>query len=202
MTCYLVARSSAAPTLRGRNMDYRKLEARLQLQPGQISAIQMISGPRYRPILLSQRHGSWRNYAEPKVRSVLCPCRKLRVVQSKIERLVSGRFEPHPIAHAYVKGRSIVTNARRHVGKEWLFHVDLVNFFGSITEEQVVAALRWLLFYFSEDDIRAIAQLCCHEGVLPQGSPASPILSNLVCFPLDLRVEADHERLAAGGQCF
>jgi RNA-directed DNA polymerase len=102
---------------------------------------------------------------------------------------------PHPIAHAYAKRRGIVTNAEQHVGKEWVLHLDLVNFFGSITQQMVFNALSWLLLDFSHEEIAAISRLCCHAGCLPQGSPASPILSNLVCFRMDEQLWALAQRL-------
>jgi RNA-directed DNA polymerase len=120
---------------------------------------------------------------------VLAPCVDLKIVQRRIHHLISARFEPHPIAHAYARGRGIVTNARMHVGKAWLFHVDLVNFFGSIKESLVVELLRGALHDIRPEDVELIASLCCHEGALPQGSPCSPIISNLACFRLDQQLQ-------------
>lgn len=33
-----------------------------------------------------------------------------------------------------------------------------------------------------------MAQLVCYKGVLPQGAPTSPIVSNLICNILDIRI--------------
>lgn len=169
-------------------MKYGRLEAYLQLETGEISAVLMNRGPSYRRMILPPRHKRTKTYAQPKIRSVFSPSRKLKAVQRRIRALISERFKPHPIVHAYVQGRGIVTNARQHVGREWLFHIDLVNFFGSIKEELIVEGLAKLLPDFSCEEIRVIARLCCHEGSLPQGSPASPILSNMVCHSLDERL--------------
>ena len=170
-------------------MKYDELEARLHMPPGQISAILMSTSPLYKSLVLRVRRKVWKTGDDPKTRTVMIPCPELKDVQRQIHRVIAGPFQPHPIVHAYVKGRGIVTNARQHVGKEWLLHADLVNFFGSITEELVVEALRKALPDFSNEDRNSIARLCCYEGFLPQGSPASPILSNLVCFPLDQRLQ-------------
>lgn len=170
-------------------MPFEELEARLRLVPGQISALRIGKRPHYSKIFPSLRRPRWKPYAKPKVRSVWSPCVELKAVQRRIHGLISDRFEPHPIAHAYVRGRGIVTNARQHVSKEWLFHIDLVDFFGSIKEKVVAESLLGVLPEFSEEDIGVIASLCCHNGFLPQGSPSSPILSNLVCFLLDQRLQ-------------
>lgn len=174
---------------RGYSMMIDQLEARLQLAPGQLSTVRMHRGPRYTLTPLSRPETSWKPSAKPKARSVWRPYKELKDVQRQINQLISTRFQPHPIAHAYARGRGIVTNARKHVGKEWLFHVDLVNFFGSIKEERVVEALRNELSEMGVDDIRAIANLCCHQGSLPQGAPSSPVLSNLVCLALDRQLQ-------------
>ena len=33
-----------------------------------------------------------------------------------------------------------------------------------------------------------IAQIACYKGKLPQGAPTSPILTNMVCAPLDTQL--------------
>lgn len=43
----------------------------------------------------------------------------------------------------------------------------------------------------------ALAQLCCHKQRLPQGSPTSPIVSNMICAKLD----GDLQRLAKLSGC-
>lgn len=170
-------------------MSLAHLEKRLDLPVGAISNIIGEKRPRYFRKMLLVRRPSWKPNARAKLRLVWRPSAGLKKVQRAIKLLIADRFEPHPIAHAYVRGRGIVTNARPHVGKEWLFQIDLVNFFGSITHKLVEEALRALLTDFSEQDIGVIADLCCHDGFLPEGSPSAPILSNLVCFPLDRRLE-------------
>lgn len=70
-----------------------------------------------------------------------------------------------------------------------LLRVDLTDFFGSITSALVKNAIRPIFADCSKSEVDAVVSLCCYKGFLPQGSPASPILSNLVCWPLDERLE-------------
>lgn len=165
-----------------------RLEARLGLEQGQLWALEKRRGPWYTQVLLPSRQPSWRPVAKAKRRWVSKPCDELKVVQRAIQRLVSARFEPHPIAHAYVPGRGIGTNAREHIRKQWLLHVDLVNFFGSITDDMVFKALRKVLPNYSWWEIAALTSLCCYKRALPQGAPSSPLLSNLVCFGFDVKL--------------
>ena len=43
-------------------------------------------------------------------------------------------------------------------------------------------------FFKLPDVATVIAQLTCYEGVLPQGAPTSPIISNLICQILDYKI--------------
>lgn len=170
-------------------MSLESVEDLLSLPHGYIPG--MLARKRSLYARTSHRGAAMRWTANPysRMRTVLAPCVELKVVQRRIDYLISAGFEPHPIAHAYARERGIVTNAMMHVGKEWLFHVDLVNFFGSLKEDLIVEVLRDALHGVSREDVELIASLCCHEGAIPQGSPCSPVLSNLACFRLDQQLQ-------------
>jgi RNA-directed DNA polymerase len=156
-------------------MRYQTLEEVFGLAPGQVSsAMEINERDRYTRVKTrGSRRDAWK------------PCHELGLLQSIIHDTISGRFIPHPIAHAYARGRGIFTAAHQHLGKNVLLHLDLKGFFGSITISAVENALRGKFPELCPRDINRVAQLCCREGVLPLGAPASCILCNLVCFPLD-----------------
>lgn len=180
-------------------MRYRSLERRLGLPTGAISTVMNAdAGTRYArfPVSPKRRIIQKRGWS-PKKRMILAPSKDLKAVQRAIARHISSKFTAHPIAHAYENGRSIFANARQHVGARSVLKIDLVNFFGSIGRQSIIDALRSLLDDFCDRDIEVIADLCCCDGYLPQGSPASPVLSNLVCYPLDVQLD----RLALQHRC-
>lgn len=93
------------------------------------------------------------------------------------------------LSHGFRKGLSIVTNARRHRNRRFVFNVDLADFFPSINFGRVRG-------YFNRNrdfqlPIRIatiLAQIACHNGALPQGAPSSPVISNLIGNILDVHL--------------
>ena len=80
-----------------------------------------------------------------------------------------------------------MSNIEPHLaGNAHLLVVDLQDFFPSISKKRLIG---WFsaLGYNYEVSI-ALASLCCLDNHLPQGSPASPGLSNAICGTLDRRL--------------
>lgn len=95
-------------------------------------------------------------------------------------------YIPHACVHGFVSGRSIIANAAIHVDKKYVLNIDLEDFFPSIHLGRVVGTLRTRPYNIPKDAAVVIGQLTTMLiGELPQGAPTSPIISNLVCRPLD-----------------
>lgn len=111
------------------------------------------------------------------------PCGDLKTIQKSIadflERL---RFMPHTCAHAYSKKRGIITNAEPHKQHRYIINIDLKNFFPSMTKEILRNQLKDLYlfeFMYTDQLFNDIIDIACLNNSLPQGSPLSPLLSNL-----------------------
>jgi hypothetical protein len=129
-------------------------------------------------------------------RQIEAPGDKLKDLQRRVLRRLLNPLPAHPAATGFVRGRSIVDNARPHAGRGVVINIDLADFFTTITAErvaQVFSALGW-----NDEAAAILSRICTNEGRLPQGAPTSPALSNLVCRKLDVRLS----RLVAryGGQ--
>ena len=84
---------------------------------------------------------------------------------------------------AFMPQRSIIDNAINHVGKQTVICMDLKDFFSSVQYIQV-----YLLFKnlgYGKDVSGMLAHICTLNGVLPQGAPTSPMLSNLILSEAD-----------------
>lgn len=99
----------------------------------------------------------------------------------------------HTSAFAYVKGRSTVDAVKRHQENKskWFLKLDFKDFFGSTTLDFVMKQLE-MIFPFSEiiphdisGELRKALSLGFLRGGLPQGTPISPTITNLMMIPID-----------------
>src|SRR5262249_33907963 len=93
------------------------------------------------------------------------------------------------LAHGFERGRSIITNANLHKRRRYVLNLDLQDSFPSINFGRVRGFfLKDRQFALRPKVATIIAQIACHENQLPQGSPCSPIVSNLIGHLLDSRL--------------
>ncbi|NHF58124.1 RNA-directed DNA polymerase [Flavobacteriaceae bacterium TP-CH-4] len=124
-------------------------------------------------------------------RRINAPVYQLKLLQQCINQLLHLIFKPHHTAHGFLLGRNVVTNAGIHAGKQEVLNVDLQDFFSSIKFRRVKAVLELPPFNLTgkkEKVAFLISNLCCNNGVLPQGAPTSPLLTNIVCQRLDRKL--------------
>lgn len=141
----------------------------------------------YHHFRIPKKTGGWRDIDEP-LPELMNALREL----SAILREFGGLY--HTAAMAYVEKRSIVTAVKRHVdfGSNWYLKTDLTNFFGSTTLEFAMKMLS-MVFPFSEivksdfgrETLEKTLSLGFLRGGLPQGTPLSPSLTNLIMIPID-----------------
>ncbi|MEQ1506634.1 MAG: reverse transcriptase family protein [Myxococcota bacterium] len=150
----------------------------------------------------------WRRFTIPKktggVREIAAPMPRLKAAQRWVLEHVLAPVPIHDAAHGFVPGRSIVTNAAAHVGKDVVVNFDLKDFFPTLGWVRVRGLFRSL--GYSPEAATVFALVCTaaevdeveidgrrwfvhrSERVLPQGSPCSPAITNLVCVRLDQRL--------------
>lgn len=134
-------------------------------------------------------------------RLISAPMPDLKAAQIWILDNILSRVAVHDAAHGFVPEKNIVSNARVHLGASTVVNFDLENFFPSVSYRRVKGIFR--SFGYSENMATVFALLttapeteeieidgktyfvALGERHLPQGSPASPAISNIAARRLD-----------------
>lgn len=153
----------------------------------------------YRYEILEKRDGRMRLIEKPKT--------TLKRLQRKIYEEILSASDTHPAAHGFCKGRSCLSHASIHVGKQYLLLFDIAECFQSIGWSKVKSV--FLSIGYPDAVSTYLAALCTHsvrleqaqlslfdatqrdrlkQRHLPQGAPSSPALANAVLHRLDLRL--------------
>jgi len=118
-------------------------------------------------------------------REILAPEERLKTLQRRLKVLLEEIYIPKKEVNAFVKNKSIVSNAKSHTRKKYVFNLDLENFFPTISFARVRGLLIAKPYSLQPNVASVIAHLSTVDGYLPQGSPCSPVLSNMICRSMD-----------------
>ena len=150
-------------------------------------------------VTVQARRDAYRQFHIPKKsggeRIITAPDGELKDILTTLAFIFSELYVPTSNAMAFIRGRSVADNAVAHVGHHYVLNLDLKDFFTSITALDVERGLNRI--GISPLVSRDLASICTYplyenqkiQNVLPQGSPASPILSNICALTLDRRLE-------------
>jgi len=150
-----------------------------------------VSNKRYTTFTIKKKNGG--------ERIIHAPVNGLKHILKPLNIILNVVSEPHFKATGFVPGRSIVDNAIQHVGKHYVYNIDLKNFFHAFDRNRVKLGFMYAPFNLS-GDLEPLAyllsSLCTHpfeidgkiRTVLPQGAPTSPAITNILCVKLDRRL--------------
>ena len=138
----------------------------------------------------SEKAESYQTFSIPRrsggTRRIEQPSKTLRYIQRILHESMTKVYGAHPSVHGFVAGRSIVTNARNHLGRRFVLNIDLADFFPSISRQRVYGRLRAEPYSLHSTVANAIASLSTNSyGQLPQGSPSSPVIANIITAGMD-----------------
>ena len=133
------------------------------------------------------------------LRQIDAPQEELKDALRELKNILQNDFYAlhHTTAFAYIKGRSTIDAIKRHQSNDsrWFLKLDFANFFGSTTLDFVMHQLG-MIFPFDEvmrmqggkDALRSALSLAFLNGGLPQGTPLSPTITNLMMIPIDHKI--------------
>lgn len=155
----------------------------------------------YHKFKIPKKSGGYRTINAPQVELMVA----LRNLKDMLRLFMIA--DHHTAAYAYVEGRCTVDALKKHQswGSRWFLKLDIHDFFGSTTKDFVIHSFERIypfnlimnasLFieesheYVSGRDIFSDAiDLAFLDGVLPQGTPVSPFITNVMMIPFDHRV--------------
>lgn len=103
-------------------------------------------------------------------RQITAPCRTLKSLLTYVNMIFQAMYEPMPCVMGFTQGRSVADNATQHVGKHYVFNIDLKDFFPSVAQARVWKKLQLPPFNFKDDEKSGvkrriladiIAGMCC-----------------------------------------
>lgn len=141
-------------------------------------------------------------------RIINAPVKGLKSILRSLNFVLQCIYEPHNAATGFVLNKSIVDNATAHVGHHHVYNIDLKDFFHSFDRNRVKMGFLSEPFNLKgerEPLAYLLASLCTHpfeingeiKNVLPQGSPTSPTITNILCKKLDKRLTGLANRFGA-----
>lgn len=145
-------------------------------------------------------------------RHIAAPKTQLKTAQRQILEQILQKVEVSDLSHGFIKSRSVLTSAKTHnTSPDLLINIDLENFFPTITFERVRGVYQ--SFGYSGYIASLLAMICTYcermpleikgqikyiktsDRILPQGSPASPMITNIICKTLDKRINGLCQKL-------
>src|SRR5690606_35304931 len=83
-------------------------------------------------------------------RTINTPVKGLKALQKVLSFVLQCVYNPHNSAMGFVRDRSIVDNAKMHVGSIYVYNIDLKDFFPSIDQARVWKCLQLKPFNLSK----------------------------------------------------
>ncbi len=127
-------------------------------------------------------------------RLISAPVTPLKIIQRKLHQVLLAVYQPKSTVHGFLPERSIVTNAKDHSRRKFVLNVDLEDFFPSINFGRVYGMFKSAPYKRNDHVASLLAAICCHEKILPQGAPTSPIVSNMICSRMDSQLRRMAQR--------
>jgi RNA-directed DNA polymerase len=158
----------------------------------------------------------WATKSGGGIRLIEAPKPRLKSIQRVLVQEVLNHVPVHDAAHGFRAGRSAITYASTHAGQAIVIHLDLEDFFGTVTAGRVFGIYRscgypervahlltalttnsiprrlWAARAHPPSSLLADSHFRLGQHLrhphLPQGAPTSPALANLSAYRLDLRL--------------
>ena len=137
---------------------------------------------------INKKTGDFKRYKDGTVkqRTIRPSLKELKIIQTNIKNRILAPIILPDCVHGGVKKRSNISNAKPHQGNKYQFTTDLQEFYPNITSQRVYDT--FILLKFSPHFSHWLTKLTTLKYELPQGTPTSPHIANLVFLETDLKL--------------
>ncbi len=112
------------------------------------------------------------------------PRYRLKIIQRNIKNLLA-QIPLSERVHGWVKGRSVKSAVLPHKGMKYFYCFDIHSYFDSVHSTRVLKLFSQKLHCASEI-AGLLTRLATYKACLPQGSPCSPVIANLILYDFDM----------------
>lgn len=118
-----------------------------------------------------------------KRRRIANPDEPLKAIQRKINNIILNKVLLPNEMYGSVRGRNIKNNVEPHIGKRVVVTIDIRDCFPSVSYTRIFKLFREK-FQYSKEVSTILTNLTTFRGTIPQGSPTSSMLLNILLIPL------------------
>ncbi|MDJ0578557.1 MAG: reverse transcriptase domain-containing protein [Crocosphaera sp.] len=97
-------------------------------------------------------------------RLISTPKTSLKILQHKLNQVLSSVYKIKPSVHGFALQKSIVTNANRHLKQQYILNLDLEDFFPSINFGRVRGLFLAQPYNCTKEVATILAQICCYNN--------------------------------------
>lgn len=169
------------------------LAAILNMKPTTLSFIlyKIPVKDRYTTFEIPKSNGTKRTIHAPHPKISFAQKRLSKILTTCIHEIRLTRPSYCGASHGFQNKRSIQSNAKLHEHRRHVVNCDIKDFFPSINFGRVQGFfIKDAYFGLYPKIAQILAHLACFDGRLPQGSPCSPVISNLIGNLLDARLSS------------
>lgn len=133
----------------------------------------------YKTYQIAKKNGKFRDISQPN--------KQLKGIQLWILNNILNKLKVSDYSKGFEKGQSISDNVRPHIFSNCLLNIDIKDFYPSINSIKVYNLFKSIGYNNLISTI--LTNICTHKNTLPQGSPCSPKISNLISWRMDSRLQ-------------
>lgn len=166
-----------------------------------------LGGKRYTEFKIKKKSGE--------ERSISAPVKGLKALQQTLAFIIQAVYEPHKAVTGFVWNKSVVDNAKIHIRSNYIYNIDLKDFFPSIDQARVWKTLQLKPYNLTLNKIKSFHTVINNEidlatsrsdqsidkpGCIDQNKPKTAIAfskhkisnsKNEIIQPIQIRVNSD-----------